>query len=50
MEDFEVEVEYQQATIGKYELDFENNNFIFRSKPPIALRPISAVYPRRSLK
>ncbi len=30
--DFEIEVEYQNDTIGKYGLDFQNNSFILTSK------------------
>lgn len=29
---FEIEVEYQDATIGKYDLDFNGKNFILRNK------------------
>lgn len=32
MEDLEIEVEYQTATIGKYGLDFMNGNFVLTGK------------------
>ena len=32
IEDLEVEVEYQAETIGKYGLEFKNNNFILTNK------------------
>jgi hypothetical protein len=32
MEDWEVEVEYQAETIGKFGLDFQNNRFILTNK------------------
>ncbi|HMI08544.1 MAG TPA: DUF6428 family protein [Flavobacterium sp.] len=32
MEDFEIEVEYQSDTIGKYNLGFDGKNFILLSK------------------
>ena len=31
-EDLEVEVEYQNSTIGKYALDFNGNSFLLKSK------------------
>jgi hypothetical protein len=30
--DFEIEVEYQSTTIGKYDLDFNGNNFVLKNK------------------
>jgi len=32
IEDFEIEVEYQAQTIGKYDLDFNGNDFILLNK------------------
>jgi hypothetical protein len=32
VEDLEIEVEYQLETIGKYDLDFDGNNFILKAK------------------
>jgi Family of unknown function (DUF6428) len=32
MEDLEIEVEYQAETIGKYDLDFNGQNFVLMSK------------------
>ncbi len=37
MEDFEVEVEYQSETIGKYELGFDGKDFILLSKKTACL-------------
>jgi hypothetical protein len=37
MEDLEIEVEYQAATIGKYDLDFNGKNFILVSKQTACL-------------
>ncbi len=31
LEDFEIEVEYQSNTVGKYHLDFQNDTFILMS-------------------
>ncbi len=32
LEDYEIEVEYQSETIGKYDLDFDGKDFILKSK------------------
>ena len=32
IEDFEIEVEYQGETIGKYDLDFNDRNFVLKNK------------------
>lgn len=32
MGDFEIEVEYQNNTIGKYDLEFNGNNFVLKNK------------------
>lgn len=32
IEDFEIEVEYQDQTIGKYDLEFNGKNFILKNK------------------
>lgn len=37
MEDLEIEVEYQLETIGKYDLDFDGENFILLSKATACL-------------
>ncbi|MGZ5255314.1 MAG: DUF6428 family protein [Flavitalea sp.] len=37
MEDLEVEVEYQGDTIGKYDLDFDGENFVLTSKQTACL-------------
>lgn len=35
--DFEIEVEYQGTTIGKYDLDFNGTNFILKNKATACL-------------
>ena len=37
MEDLEIEVEYQQETIGKYDLDFNGKDFVLLSKQTACL-------------
>ena len=37
IEDFEIEVEYQSETIGKYDLAFDNNIFILKNKTTACL-------------
>ena len=37
IEDFEIEVEYQDATIGKYDLDFNGKNFLLINKKTACL-------------
>lgn len=37
MEDLEIEVEYQQATIGKYDIDFDGKDFILLAKQTACL-------------
>jgi hypothetical protein len=37
IEDHEIEVEYQDTTIGKYDLDFNGKNFILRNKKTACL-------------
>ncbi|MCD0465199.1 DUF6428 family protein [Flavobacterium sp. ENC] len=37
IEDHEIEVEYQDTTIGKYDLDFNGKNFILRNKQTACL-------------
>jgi hypothetical protein len=39
VEDFEIEVEYQDTTIGKYDLDFDGNDFVLRNKQTACLAP-----------
>ena len=39
IEDFEIEVEYQDTTIGKYDLDFDGNDFVLRNKQTACLAP-----------
>lgn len=37
IEDFEIEVEYKTATIGKYDLDFNGNDFVLVNKQTACL-------------
>ena len=37
IEDFEIEVEYQAQTIGKYDLDFNGKTFVLKSKTTACL-------------
>lgn len=37
IEDFEIEVEYQDTTIGKYDLDFNGKNFVLKNKTTACL-------------
>jgi hypothetical protein len=37
IEDFEIEVEYQSDTIGKYDLDFNGKTFVLKSKTTACL-------------
>lgn len=37
IEDLEIEVEYQETTIGKYDLDFNGKHFILKSKATACL-------------
>lgn len=37
IEDFEIEVEYQSETIGKYDLDFNGKNFVLKNKTTACL-------------
>lgn len=37
IEDFEIEVEYQATTIGKYDLDFNGNDFVLLNKQTACL-------------
>lgn len=37
IEDFEIEVEYQSDTIGKYDLEFNGKNFVLQSKTTACL-------------
>jgi hypothetical protein len=37
IEDFEIEVEYQTTTIGKYDLEFNGVNFVLKSKTTACL-------------
>jgi hypothetical protein len=53
MEDLEIEVEYQSQTIGKYDLDFNGEDFVLLAKQTDCLAPdkcgISVEKPKISL-
>lgn len=50
MEDLEIEVEYQAETIGKYDLDFNGENFVLVSKQTACLAAESCGIPNEKLK
>ena len=50
MEDLEVEVEYQGDTIGKYELEFNGENFVLTAKLTDCLAPDKCGVPVDKLK
>ena len=50
MEDLEIEVEYQNETIGKYELRFNANNFMLLSKQTNCLAQDKCGIPAEKLK
>ncbi|MFK8102613.1 MAG: DUF6428 family protein [Saprospiraceae bacterium] len=45
IEDAEIEVEYQAATIGKYGLQFKDNNFVLTNKMTDCLAPDKCAVP-----
>lgn len=48
--DFEIEVEYQETTIGKYNLDFNGKNFELVNKQTACLAPDQCGIPAEKLK
>jgi hypothetical protein len=50
MEDLEIEVEYQGATIGKYSLDYDGNDFILLAKQTACLAEDSCGIPQEKKK
>ena len=50
IEDEEIEVEYQNSTIGKYGLDFNGNNFVLTSKQTACLASDSCGIPGEKTK
>ena len=50
MEDLEIEVEYQTDTIGKYDLDFNGENFVLVSKQTACLASDSCGIPPEKQK
>ena len=49
LEDAEIEVEYQGATIGKYHLDFDGSDFILRSTTTTCLAQDNCGIPQEKL-
>jgi hypothetical protein len=50
IEDFEIEVEYQATTIGKYDLDFNGNNFELINKQTACLAQDQCGIPQEKQK
>ncbi|WP_026769698.1 DUF6428 family protein [Asinibacterium sp. OR53] len=50
IEDFEIEVEYQSDTIGKYDLDFNGETFVLKSKTTACLAQDACVIPSEKQK
>lgn len=50
IEDFEIEVEYQTQTIGKYDLDFNGNDFVLLNKQTACLAQDQCVIPAEKQK
>lgn len=48
--DFEIEVEYQADTIGKYGLDFNGTNFVLTTKMTDCLAPDKCEVPQEKVK
>ena len=50
IEDFEIEVEYQSETIGKYDLEFNGKTFVLRNKMTACLAPDACGIPSEKVK
>ncbi|HEX7868657.1 MAG TPA: DUF6428 family protein [Chryseobacterium sp.] len=50
IEDFEIEVEYQSETIGKYDLEFNGKNFVLKNKTTACLAEDSCGIPTEKQK
>jgi len=50
IEDFEIEVEYQNTTIGKYDLGFDGTNFQLANKQTACLAPELCCTPQEKIK
>ncbi len=50
MEDLDIEVEYQNETIGKYDLSFNGNNFVLLAKTTNCLAPDKCGIPQEKLR
>lgn len=48
--DFEIEVEYQNETIGKYDLEFNGENFVLKNKTTACLANDACGIPPKKLK
>src|SRR5688572_3796880 len=47
--DLDVEVEYQGSTIGRYDLEYNDNNFVLRAKQTNCLAPDKCEIPKEKL-
>ena len=50
IEDFEIEVEYQSTTIGKYDLGFNGNDFVLLNKQTVCLAQDQCGVPKEKQK
>lgn len=51
IEDFEIEVEYQNETIGRYDLEFNGENFILKNKKTACLaQEACGIEPKQKIK
>jgi hypothetical protein len=48
--DFEIEIEYQESTIGKYDLKHNGNSFILKTKTTACLDEDNCGIPKEKLK
>lgn len=48
--DFDIEVEYQNETIGKFDLDFNGNHFVLKNKTTACLAEDACGIPTEKLK
>jgi hypothetical protein len=50
IEDTEIEVEYQNETVGKYDLDFNGNHFVLKNKKTACLASDACGIPKEKQK
>ena len=50
MEDYDIEVEYQMDTIGKYSLDFNGEDFVLLAKTTACLAEEQCGFPKQNIK